>query len=141
MQNIATMFAKFLLQLEMVEVFFLNYRQPLDCWPFLSPFNNVEFIINITIFKYWWSLLSVIYHLRYILKFLSCVYSFSSSSFLLDANHKNTSSNVTLQVVRHFWERNDIKGAINALRKLPDHSVGIRENSSCLVDFLFIFTF
>ncbi|XP_015576201.2 katanin p80 WD40 repeat-containing subunit B1 homolog KTN80.1 isoform X1 [Ricinus communis] len=28
-----------------------------------------------------------------------------------------------LQVVRHFWERNDIKGAINALRKLPDHSV------------------
>ncbi|WCJ26971.1 hypothetical protein M5689_008748 [Euphorbia peplus] len=28
-----------------------------------------------------------------------------------------------LQVIRHFWERNDIKGAINALRKLPDHSV------------------
>ncbi|XP_019162842.1 PREDICTED: katanin p80 WD40 repeat-containing subunit B1 homolog isoform X5 [Ipomoea nil] len=28
-----------------------------------------------------------------------------------------------LQVVRHFWERNDIKGAINALKKLPDHSV------------------
>ncbi|KAH9748523.1 Katanin p80 WD40 repeat-containing subunit B1 [Citrus sinensis] len=28
-----------------------------------------------------------------------------------------------LQVVRHFWERNDIKGGINALRKLPDHSV------------------
>lgn len=28
-----------------------------------------------------------------------------------------------LQVVRHFWERNDVKGAINALRKLPDHSV------------------
>ncbi|XP_021676534.2 katanin p80 WD40 repeat-containing subunit B1 homolog KTN80.4 isoform X2 [Hevea brasiliensis] len=28
-----------------------------------------------------------------------------------------------LQVVRHFWERNDIKGAINALRKLPDHFV------------------
>ncbi|KAL5579351.1 hypothetical protein UlMin_011793 [Ulmus minor] len=28
-----------------------------------------------------------------------------------------------LQVVRHFWERNDIKGAIGALRKLPDHSV------------------
>ncbi|XP_060191410.1 katanin p80 WD40 repeat-containing subunit B1 homolog KTN80.4-like isoform X1 [Lycium barbarum] len=28
-----------------------------------------------------------------------------------------------LQVVRHFWERNDIRGAINALRKLPDHSV------------------
>ncbi|CAL0300871.1 unnamed protein product [Lupinus luteus] len=28
-----------------------------------------------------------------------------------------------LQVVRHFWERSDIKGAIKALRKLPDHSV------------------
>ncbi|XP_057963211.1 katanin p80 WD40 repeat-containing subunit B1 homolog KTN80.2-like isoform X2 [Malania oleifera] len=28
-----------------------------------------------------------------------------------------------LQVVRHFWERNDTKGAINAMRKLPDHSV------------------
>ncbi|KAH6790579.1 hypothetical protein C2S51_005585 [Perilla frutescens var. frutescens] len=28
-----------------------------------------------------------------------------------------------LQVVRHFWERNDVKGAINAVRKLPDHSV------------------
>ncbi|XVF25869.1 hypothetical protein REPUB_Repub13aG0251000 [Reevesia pubescens] len=28
-----------------------------------------------------------------------------------------------LQVVRHFWEKHDIKGAIGALRKLPDHSV------------------
>ncbi|XP_030543606.1 katanin p80 WD40 repeat-containing subunit B1 homolog KTN80.4 isoform X2 [Rhodamnia argentea] len=28
-----------------------------------------------------------------------------------------------LQVVRHFFERKDIKGAINALRRLPDHSV------------------
>ncbi|TYH14768.1 hypothetical protein ES288_A06G246800v1 [Gossypium darwinii] len=28
-----------------------------------------------------------------------------------------------LQVVRHFWEKNDIKGSIGALRKLPDHSV------------------
>lgn len=28
-----------------------------------------------------------------------------------------------LQVLRHFWERNDIKGAIDAMRKLPDHSV------------------
>ncbi|KAL0407365.1 UNVERIFIED_CONTAM: Katanin p80 WD40 repeat-containing subunit B1 [Sesamum latifolium] len=28
-----------------------------------------------------------------------------------------------LQVVRHFWEMNDVKGAINALRILPDHSV------------------
>ncbi|CAN1854297.1 Katanin p80 WD40 repeat-containing subunit B1 homolog KTN80.2 [Linum perenne] len=27
------------------------------------------------------------------------------------------------QVIRHFWERNDIKGAINALRRLPNHSV------------------
>lgn len=36
----------------------------------------------------------------------------------------NLKSRLTkLQVVRHFWERNDIKGAINALRKLPDHSV------------------
>ncbi|KAF5932510.1 hypothetical protein HYC85_028681 [Camellia sinensis] len=30
-----------------------------------------------------------------------------------------------LQVVRHFWEQNNIKGAIDATRKLPDHSVGI----------------
>ncbi|KAF5943717.1 hypothetical protein HYC85_017794 [Camellia sinensis] len=29
-----------------------------------------------------------------------------------------------LQVVRHFWERNNIKGAIDATRKLADHSVG-----------------
>ncbi|KAI4312146.1 hypothetical protein MLD38_036989 [Melastoma candidum] len=28
-----------------------------------------------------------------------------------------------LQVVRHFWERKDMKGAINALKRLPDHSV------------------
>ncbi|KAK4421236.1 Katanin p80 WD40 repeat-containing subunit B1 [Sesamum alatum] len=28
-----------------------------------------------------------------------------------------------LQVVRHFWEMDDVKGAINALRILPDHSV------------------
>ncbi|KAG7658047.1 WD40 repeat [Arabidopsis suecica] len=28
-----------------------------------------------------------------------------------------------LQIVRHFWERSDIKGAIAALRKLSDHSV------------------
>ena len=31
----------------------------------------------------------------------------------------------SLQVVRHFWERNDVKGAINAMMKLPDHSVSI----------------
>ncbi|GER36479.1 katanin p80 WD40 repeat-containing subunit B1 homolog [Striga asiatica] len=28
-----------------------------------------------------------------------------------------------LQVVRHFWGRKDVKGAISAVRKLPDHSV------------------
>ncbi|KAL6992626.1 hypothetical protein U1Q18_010738 [Sarracenia purpurea var. burkii] len=28
-----------------------------------------------------------------------------------------------LQVVRHFLERNDIKGAIDAMKKLPDHGV------------------
>ncbi|KAI7981292.1 hypothetical protein LOK49_Contig53G00003 [Camellia lanceoleosa] len=28
-----------------------------------------------------------------------------------------------LQVLRHFWDRNDINGAIDAVRKLPDHSV------------------
>ncbi|KAF8029874.1 hypothetical protein BT93_E2328 [Corymbia citriodora subsp. variegata] len=28
-----------------------------------------------------------------------------------------------LQVVRHFFERKDMKGAINALRRLPDHAV------------------
>lgn len=28
-----------------------------------------------------------------------------------------------LQMVRHLWERNDIKGAVNALKKLPDHAV------------------
>ncbi|WZZ51267.1 hypothetical protein YC2023_051374 [Brassica napus] len=27
-----------------------------------------------------------------------------------------------LQIVRHFWERGDIKGAIMALKKLSDHS-------------------
>ncbi|XP_022724346.1 katanin p80 WD40 repeat-containing subunit B1 homolog isoform X2 [Durio zibethinus] len=36
-----------------------------------------------------------------------------------------------LQVVRHFWEKNDIKDAISALRKLPDHSVGIYGKISC----------
>ncbi|CAL1372716.1 unnamed protein product [Linum trigynum] len=30
-----------------------------------------------------------------------------------------------LQVIRHFWEQSDFKGAINAMRRLPDHSVGI----------------
>ncbi|MCD7467691.1 hypothetical protein HAX54_005256 [Datura stramonium] len=44
-----------------------------------------------------------------------------------------------LQVVRHFWERNDIKGAINALRKLPDHSVQA-DVVSVLVDKMEIIT-
>ncbi|XP_061363012.1 katanin p80 WD40 repeat-containing subunit B1 homolog KTN80.1-like isoform X2 [Gastrolobium bilobum] len=41
-----------------------------------------------------------------------------------DVTLSNLRSRLTkLQVVRHFWERGDIKGAINALRKLPDQSV------------------
>ncbi|XP_027339029.1 katanin p80 WD40 repeat-containing subunit B1 homolog isoform X2 [Abrus precatorius] len=41
-----------------------------------------------------------------------------------DVTLSNLRSRLTkLQVVRHFWERNDIKGAINAVRKLPDQSV------------------
>nr|XP_043624562.1 katanin p80 WD40 repeat-containing subunit B1 homolog KTN80.1-like isoform X2 [Erigeron canadensis] len=28
-----------------------------------------------------------------------------------------------LQVVRNFWQQNDLRGAINALQKLPDHAV------------------
>lgn len=42
---------------------------------------------------------------------------------MLEASYKYSLLNS--QVVRHFWERNDIKGALNALRKLPDHSVSI----------------
>ncbi|KAK4347111.1 hypothetical protein RND71_033450 [Anisodus tanguticus] len=44
-----------------------------------------------------------------------------------------------LQVVRHFWERKDIRGAINALRKLPDHSVQA-DVVSVLVDKMEIIT-
>lgn len=44
-----------------------------------------------------------------------------------------------LQVVRHFWERSDIRGAINALRKLPDHSVQA-DVVSVLVDKMEIIT-
>ncbi|KAL2343982.1 hypothetical protein Fmac_005267 [Flemingia macrophylla] len=41
-----------------------------------------------------------------------------------DVTLSNLRSRLTkLQVVRHFWERNDSKGAIGALRKLPDQSV------------------
>ena len=45
-----------------------------------------------------------------------------------------------MQVVRHFWQRSDIKGAIDAVRKLPDHSVGIysRVSSVLLVLFLMV---
>ncbi|CAN0852826.1 Katanin p80 WD40 repeat-containing subunit B1 homolog KTN80.2 [Linum grandiflorum] len=48
-----------------------------------------------------------------------------------------------LQVIRHFWERNDIKGAINALRRLPNHSVGIDVQAdviSVLIDKMEIIT-
>ncbi|CAN1854298.1 Katanin p80 WD40 repeat-containing subunit B1 homolog KTN80.2, partial [Linum perenne] len=48
-----------------------------------------------------------------------------------------------LQVIRHFWERNDIKGAINALRRLPNHSVGIDVQAdviSVLIDKIEIIT-
>ncbi|KAL8467996.1 hypothetical protein ACS0TY_031298 [Phlomoides rotata] len=44
-----------------------------------------------------------------------------------------------LQVVRHFWERNDVKGAINAVRKLPDHSVQA-DVVSALVDRMDVIT-
>lgn len=43
-----------------------------------------------------------------------------------------------LQVVRHFWERNDIKGAINATGKFPDHSVGIYWKSLSVLLHLFL---
>lgn len=42
---------------------------------------------------------------------------------MLEASYKYSLLNS--QVVRHYWGRNDIKGALNALRKLPDHSVSI----------------
>ncbi|CAL1397879.1 unnamed protein product [Linum trigynum] len=48
-----------------------------------------------------------------------------------------------LQVIRHFWERNDFKGAINAMRRLADHSVGIDVQAdvvSVLVDKIEIIT-
>ncbi|KAK4271465.1 hypothetical protein QN277_020159 [Acacia crassicarpa] len=41
-----------------------------------------------------------------------------------DLTLSNLRSRLTkVQLVRHFWERNDVKGAINALKKLPDQSV------------------
>ncbi|EOY28358.1 Transducin/WD40 repeat-like superfamily protein isoform 4 [Theobroma cacao] len=45
-----------------------------------------------------------------------------------------------LQVVRHFWEKNDIKGAIGALRKLPDHSVVQADVISVLMEKMEILT-
>nr|KYP63019.1 Katanin p80 WD40 repeat-containing subunit B1 isogeny 1 [Cajanus cajan] len=42
-------------------------------------------------------------------------------------------------VVQHFWERNDIKGATNALKKLPDQSVQA-DVISVLVEKMEIFT-
>lgn len=44
-----------------------------------------------------------------------------------------------LQVVRHFWERNGIKGAIDAVVKLPDHSVQV-DVISALVEKIHLFT-
>ncbi|XLR14908.1 hypothetical protein S83_042846, partial [Arachis hypogaea] len=38
-------------------------------------------------------------------------------------SHLTNGHNVYLLVVRHFWERNNVEGAINALRKLPNQSV------------------
>jgi hypothetical protein len=58
---------------------------------------------------------------------------FSYIVFMLEVTH--SSYNVNLQVVRHFWEQNDTKGAISALRKLPDHSVGISWKSSIVMLF------
>lgn len=45
-----------------------------------------------------------------------------------------------MQVVRHFWERNDIKGAIDAVKKFLDHSVSIywRISNMLLVLFLMV---
>ena len=40
-------------------------------------------------------------------------------------------------MVRHLWERNDIKGAITALKKLPDHSVS-KLYLLIVPDFLFL---
>ncbi|CAH9112258.1 unnamed protein product [Cuscuta epithymum] len=44
-----------------------------------------------------------------------------------------------LQVVRHFWQQNDIKGAINALKKLPNQSVQA-DVVSVLIERMEIFT-
>ncbi|ESW31268.1 hypothetical protein PHAVU_002G224100 [Phaseolus vulgaris] len=57
-----------------------------------------------------------------------------------DATVSNLRSRLTkLQVVRHFWESNDIKGAISALRKLADQSVQA-DVISVLVEKMEIFT-
>ncbi|XP_022036192.1 katanin p80 WD40 repeat-containing subunit B1 homolog isoform X2 [Helianthus annuus] len=41
-----------------------------------------------------------------------------------------------LQVVRHFWGQNDTKGAINALRKLPDHAPTVFQVQADVVNVL-----
>ncbi|KAH1102173.1 hypothetical protein GYH30_036637 [Glycine max] len=57
-----------------------------------------------------------------------------------DVTLSNLRSRLTkLQVVQHFWERNDTKGAISALRKLPDQSVQA-DVISVLVDKMEIIT-
>ncbi|RZB81683.1 katanin p80 WD40 repeat-containing subunit B1 homolog isoform X3 [Glycine soja] len=57
-----------------------------------------------------------------------------------DVTLSNLRSRLTkLQVVQHFWERNDAKGAISALRKLPDQSVQA-DVISVLVDKMEILT-
>ena len=30
-----------------------------------------------------------------------------------------------LQIIRRFWTKNDLKGAVEAMAKMADHSVGI----------------
>ncbi|KAJ0966002.1 hypothetical protein J5N97_027140 [Dioscorea zingiberensis] len=51
-----------------------------------------------------------------------------------------TKSRLTkLQVVRHFWEQNGVKGAITAVVKLPDHSVQV-DVISILMDKTGLFT-
>ncbi|KAK1264838.1 hypothetical protein QJS04_geneDACA017906 [Acorus gramineus] len=34
-----------------------------------------------------------------------------------------------LQVIHRFWQRNDVRGAINAMEEMSDHSVGISGSS------------
>ncbi|CAN4083996.1 unnamed protein product [Withania somnifera] len=59
--------------------------------------------------------------------------------FLSSGSNAEQPQTAPLLVVRHFWERNDIRGAINALKKLPDHSVQA-DVVSVLVDKMEIIT-